>query len=285
MKLVRVAGTAAVLFFAGMMMMPLQTQHAAQGEKQGKPEQRAQQPQQQQQRAQQPQQQQQRAQQPQQQQQRAQQPQQQQQRAQQPQQQQQRAQQPQPQQQRSQQPQQQRAQQPQQQRGQQPQQQQQRAQQPQQQRAQQPQQARQQTQPQRTQQQARAWQQQRGWQQQGGAWQAPTTWQQGRATQWSSQHRTWAQRGGYGGYYVPQASFNLYFGSQHFFHIGARPVMYMGYPRFQYGGYSFMLLDPWPEYWSVNWYSSDDLYIDYDDGYYLYDRRYPDVRLAVMIDV
>src|ERR1017187_4537870 len=260
MKLVRGAGTGAGLFFAGMMMFPLQTQHAAQGEKQGKPEQQRAQPQQQQQ---------QRAQQPQQQQHA--QPQQQQQRAQQPQQQ--RAQQPQPQ--RAQQPQQQRAQQPQQQR----------AQQPQQQRAQQPQQARQQTQPQRTQQQARAWQQQRGWQQQGGAWQAPTTWQQGRATQWSSQHRTWAQRGGYGGYYVPQASFNLYFGSQHFFHIGARPVMYMGYPRFQYGGYSFMLLDPWPEYWSVNWYSSDDLYIDYDDGYYLYDRRYPDVRLAVMIDV
>src|ERR1039457_1596041 len=264
MKLVRVAGTAAVLFFAGMMMMPVQTQHAAQGEKQGKPEQQRAQPQQQQQRAQQPQQQQ-------------------------------HAQPPQPQQ-RAQQPQQQRAQpqpqraqpqqQQQQQRAQQPQQQQQRAQQPQQQQTQpQPQQARQQTQPQRTQQQARAWQQQRGWQQQGGAWQAHTTWQQGRATQWSSQHRTWAQRGGYGGYYVPQASFNLYFGSQHFFHIGTRPVMYMGYPRFQYGGYSFMLLDPWPEYWSDNWYSSDDLYIDYDDGYYLYDRRYPDVRLAVMIDV
>src|ERR1039458_1181084 len=231
MKLVRVAGTAAVLFFAGMMMMPVQTQHAAQGEKQGKPEQQRAQPQQQQQRAQQPQQQQ-------------------------------HAQQPQPQQPK------------------------QRPHQPQQQRTQpQPQQARQQTQPQRTQQQARAWQQQRGWQQQGGAWQAHTTWQQGRATQWSSQHRTWAQRGGYGGYYVPQASFNLYFGSQHSFRIGTRPVMYMGYPRFQYGGYSFLLLDPWPEYGSDNWYSSDDLYIDYDDGYYLYDRRYPDVRLAVMIDV
>jgi len=171
------------------------------------------------------------------------------------------------------------------------QQQQQRAQQPQQQqqqRAQQPQQQQQQQraqqqQPQRTQQQARSWQQQRGWQQQGGAWQARTTWQQGRAQQWSSQHRTWAQRGGYGGYYVPQASFNLYFGSQHFFRIGARPVMYMGYPRFEYGGYSFMLLDPWPEYWSDNWYSSDDVYVDYDDGYYLYNRRYPDVRLAIMI--
>jgi len=62
--------------------------------------------------------------------------------------------------------------------------------------------------------------------------------------------------------------------------------MYMGYPRFEYGGYTFLLLDPWPEYWSDNWFDSDDLYIDYDDydqGYYLYDRRDPQVRLAVTI--
>ena len=57
--------------------------------------------------------------------------------------------------------------------------------------------------------------------------------------------------------------------------------MYMGYPRFEYGGYSFLLVDPWPEYWSDNWYASDDVYIDYDDGYYLYNRKYPYVRLAI----
>jgi hypothetical protein len=59
--------------------------------------------------------------------------------------------------------------------------------------------------------------------------------------------------------------------------------MYLGYPRFEYSGYSFLLVDPWPEYWSDNWYDADDLYIDYDDGYYLYNRSYPQVRLAVMI--
>jgi hypothetical protein len=60
--------------------------------------------------------------------------------------------------------------------------------------------------------------------------------------------------------------------------------MYLGYPRFEYGGYSFLLVDPWPEYWSDNWYASDDLYVDYDnDGYYLFDRNYPQVRLAVTI--
>ena len=189
------------------------------------------------------------------------------------------------QQQRAQQPQQQQQKQPQQQArpAQQPQQQQQRAQQPQQQRPQQ-QQVRPQQQPQRTQQQAVAWQQQRTWAPQG-AWQGHTTWQQGRSQNWARDHRTWAQRGGYGGYYIPQDRFGLYFGSQHSFRIRTLPTIYMGYPRFSYGGFSFLLLDPWPGNWADNWYDADDLYIDYDDGYYLYNRRYPDVRLAIMVDM
>ena len=137
--------------------------------------------------------------------------------------------------------------------------------------------------PERTREQAQSWQQQRGWLKQGDGWQGHDTWQQNRAQHLSSDHRTWAQRGGYGGYYVPQASFNLYFGNQHFFRIGRLPVIYMGYPRFEYRGYSFLLLDPWPEYWSSDWYASDDVYIDYDDGYYLYNRRYPQVRLAITL--
>jgi hypothetical protein len=126
-----------------------------------------------------------------------------------------------------------------------------------------------------------AWQQQRGWLQQG-AWQGHSTWQQSRAQNWTSDHRTWTQRGGYGGYYIPQDRFSFYFGSQHWFRMPS-PTIYMGYPRFAYGGFSFMLLDPWPEYWSDNWYSTDDVYVDYDDGYYLYNRRYPDVRLAITV--
>jgi hypothetical protein len=264
MQLIRVIGTATLFVLFGTID-PAYAQRDQQKE-QGKPagqqpqQQRAQQPQQQQQRAQQPQQQQQRAQQPQRQQQRAQQPQQQQQRAQQPQQQQQRAQQPQRQQQRAQQPQQQRAQQ-------------------QAQRSQPAQQQRQQ--PQRTQQQAVAWQQQRGWAK-NGAWQGHSTFQQGRVQNWAGAHRTWAQRGGYGGYYIPQDRFSLSFGRNHWFRMGS-PTMYMGYPRFSYGGFSFMLLDPWPESWAENWYSADDLYIDYNDGYYLYNRMYPGVGLALTV--
>jgi hypothetical protein len=136
---------------------------------------------------------------------------------------------------------------------------------------------------QRTQEQALAWQQQRGWLKQGGGWQGQSTWQQDRAQSWQSEHRTWGQRGGYGGYYIPQESFGLHFGNQHFFRIGILPTMYMGYPRFTYGGYSFLIVDPWPESWAENWYATDDVYVAYDNGYYLYDRRYPQVGLAVSI--
>jgi hypothetical protein len=138
-------------------------------------------------------------------------------------------------------------------------------------------------QPQRTQQEALAWQQRRGWLQQGGGWQIHDTWQQGRANRWDSDHRTWAQRGGYGGSYIPQASFDLHFGSQHSFRLSSRPVMYLGYPRFEYAGFSFMMVDPWPEYWPNNWYDLDDVYIDYDEGYYLYDASYSHIKLAIAV--
>lgn len=136
--------------------------------------------------------------------------------------------------------------------------------------------------PQRTRQQAFAWQEQRGWRQQDG-WQGTNSWQQGRAQRWENEHRTWKQRGGYGGYYIPQDRFRLHFGRQHWFRMNGRPTIHMGYPRFSYGGYSFLLVDPWPEYWNDNWWQADDVYIDYDDGYYLYNRRHPSERLAITV--
>jgi len=49
-----------------------------------------------------------------------------------------------------------------------------------------------------------------------------------------------------------------------------------GEPRFQYGGYWFSPVDPYPDYWDNDWYQTDDVYVSYyDDGYYLYNRRYP----------
>lgn len=108
---------------------------------------------------------------------------------------------------------------------------------------------------------------------------------QSRASSWSSEHRTWQQRGGYNGYRIPDNRFALYFGSSHFFRINRLPMLFVGgYPRFQYDGYWVTFMDPWPENWPPTWYETDDVYIDYaGDGYYLYDPAYPGVAIAVMI--
>ena len=107
--------------------------------------------------------------------------------------------------------------------------------------------------------------------------------QNDRAHSWQSEHRTWQQRGGYSGYRVPDDRFREYYGQDHAFRIFSLPVVFVGGgQRFQYGGYWFGLIDPWPEYWSSDWYDSDDVYVDYDrDGYYLYNRRYPSDRVAI----
>jgi hypothetical protein len=137
--------------------------------------------------------------------------------------------------------------------------------------------------PQRTQAQARGWQQQRGWLQQGGGWQGNSSWQQDRASEWQSQHRTWAERGGYGGYYIPDATFALDFGDQHWFRISGQPTIVGGFPRFRQDGFWFMMVDPYPESWAVDWYATDDVYVGYNNGYYLYNRRDPGDAIAISI--
>jgi hypothetical protein len=57
-----------------------------------------------------------------------------------------------------------------------------------------------------------------------------------------------------------------------------------GYPSFQYGGFWFSILDPWPESWDANWYDNDDVYVGYyGGGYYLYNRRYPSDPIAIEV--
>ena len=114
-----------------------------------------------------------------------------------------------------------------------------------------------------------------------------TTWEQHRSQRWESDHRSWRQRGGYHGYRIPDDRFRGRFGPEHAFRIYGLPFMvYRGYPRFQYGGYWITAVDPWPEYWGNNWYDNDDVYITYvDDGYYMYNRRYPTVGIAIRISM
>lgn len=110
---------------------------------------------------------------------------------------------------------------------------------------------------------------------------------QSRATSWTTQHRTWQQRGGYNGYRIPDDRFNLYFGPSHFFRMSALPLLFVGgYPRFQYDGYWITFLDPWPEDWPPDWYETDNIYVEFvDGGYYVCDENYPGIAIAVTISM
>jgi hypothetical protein len=115
----------------------------------------------------------------------------------------------------------------------------------------------------------------------------PGVWRRHRARNWRAEHRTWQQRGGYNGYRIPDDRYRGYFGRDHRFRVYSLPLVVVGgEPRFQYGGFWFSMVDPWPQYWSANWYQNDDVYIDYaGDGYYLYNRRYPRDRIAIAVYV
>jgi hypothetical protein len=78
---------------------------------------------------------------------------------------------------------------------------------------------------------------------------------------------------------IPDARFHSNFGREHQFRMG-NPVLVGGYSRFQYGGYWFGFVQPWP----VGWYYTDDVYIDYmDGGYYMFDPYHPGARFAISV--
>ncbi|HTB97998.1 MAG TPA: hypothetical protein VK716_13380 [Terracidiphilus sp.] len=102
-------------------------------------------------------------------------------------------------------------------------------------------------------------------------------WQQRRANHWDYEHQNWQQRGGYPGAKIPDDFLQSHYGPNHPFKMFDLPFSYQdGNPRFQYEGYWFTMVDPYPESWAGYWYQDDDLYVDYrGDGYYLFNRGYP----------
>ena len=79
---------------------------------------------------------------------------------------------------------------------------------------------------------------------------------------------------------ISEPDFRAHFGREHRFHPG-RMQVYEGRPQFNYGGYVFELVEPWPQDWA---YDEDDYYIDYADGeYWLYSYDHPGVRLELII--
>lgn len=79
--------------------------------------------------------------------------------------------------------------------------------------------------------------------------------------------------------HIPDDKFRAHFGRAHTVVIN-RPVIVEGQPRFQYGGFWFVISDPWPGDWAY----SDQCYIDYIDGeYFLFDLLHPGVRIALIV--
>jgi len=86
-----------------------------------------------------------------------------------------------------------------------------------------------------------------------------------------------AQPAGRGGH-IPDNQFHAHFGREHTFR--ANTVIVSGQPQFQYGGYTFELVDAWPADWAY----TDDCYVDYIDGeYFLFDLVHPGLRIAVFV--
>jgi hypothetical protein len=78
---------------------------------------------------------------------------------------------------------------------------------------------------------------------------------------------------------IPDDRFRSNFGQSHVFVI-SQPVIVGGYSRFQYGGYYFGFVEPWPD----GWYYTDDVYVDYIDGeYFLFNPYDPGVRVGISV--
>jgi hypothetical protein len=78
---------------------------------------------------------------------------------------------------------------------------------------------------------------------------------------------------------IPDDKFKASFGREHTFHVG-HPEIVGGQPHFSYGGYSFVIGQPWPAGWAY----SDNVYIvDIDGVYYLVDLDHPGPQVALTI--
>jgi hypothetical protein len=90
-------------------------------------------------------------------------------------------------------------------------------------------------------------------------------------------HPALENRRGYDHGRISNAHYESRFGREHSFHVSHGDY---NHRRFRYGGYAFGFIDPWP----MDWGYSDDVYVEYtDDGYYMYDRFHPGVRIAINI--
>jgi len=91
-------------------------------------------------------------------------------------------------------------------------------------------------------------------------------------------HARAVQPGHSGGGRIPDDRFRAHFGHEHRFHV--TEANYRQDRRFQYGGYWFGFVDPWPTNWL---YTQDVFVIEIDGVYYLCNPAYPGVNVALSV--
>ncbi len=83
--------------------------------------------------------------------------------------------------------------------------------------------------------------------------------------------------------HIPDQKFKASFGRQHTMkanQVITQTTIVPGQTQFVYGGYTFVILDPWPS----DWMFTDEVYIDYVDGdYFLFNASHPGVQIALFV--
>jgi outer membrane biosynthesis protein TonB len=80
---------------------------------------------------------------------------------------------------------------------------------------------------------------------------------------------------------IPDARFRASFGSSHTFHVNQSQFA-NGSGRFQYGGFWFNAVNPWP----VGWLYTDAVYVDFlNGGYFLCDPFHPGIYLSINVAI
>jgi len=98
--------------------------------------------------------------------------------------------------------------------------------------------------------------------------------------QQQQQHTKQAERaGGDRGGRIPDDRYRANFGREHTFHVSQGD--YRDH-RFQYGGYWFGFVDPWPTNWL---YTQDVFVVDIDGVYYLCNPAYPGINIALSLNL
>jgi outer membrane biosynthesis protein TonB len=78
---------------------------------------------------------------------------------------------------------------------------------------------------------------------------------------------------------IPDDRFRASFGRGHTFHVN-RSDFAGGSRRFEYGGFWFAMVNPWPD----GWLYTDNVYVDYiNGGYFLCDPFHPGVYLSITV--